>query len=68
VLHGLEQQAAAIDKSFDYLLDRLRVNVPGRSLSHGIGIDFHEARFSLRSFPTAGLRGFANELAGGACR
>jgi hypothetical protein len=25
----LEQQAAAIDKSFDYLLDRLRVNVPG---------------------------------------
>jgi len=29
VLHTLEQQAAAIDKSFDYLLDRLRVNVPG---------------------------------------
>jgi hypothetical protein len=27
--HTLEQQAAAIDKSFDYLLDRLRVNVPG---------------------------------------
>jgi hypothetical protein len=24
--HTLEQQAAAIDKSFDYLLDRLRVN------------------------------------------
>ena len=29
VLHTLEQQAAAIDKCFDYLLDRLRVNVPG---------------------------------------
>jgi hypothetical protein len=29
VLHTLEQQAAAIDKSFDYLLGRLRVNVPG---------------------------------------
>ena len=29
VLHTLEHQAAAIDKSFDYLLDRLRVNVPG---------------------------------------
>jgi hypothetical protein len=29
VLHTLEQQAAAIDRSFDYLLDRLRVNVPG---------------------------------------
>jgi hypothetical protein len=29
VLHTLEKQAAAIDKSFDYLLDRLRVNVPG---------------------------------------
>jgi hypothetical protein len=29
VLHTLEQQAAAIDKSFDYLLDRLRVNVRG---------------------------------------
>ena len=29
VLHTLEQQAAAIDKPFDYLLDRLRVNVPG---------------------------------------
>jgi hypothetical protein len=29
VLHTLEQQAAAIDKSFDYLLNRLRVNVPG---------------------------------------
>jgi hypothetical protein len=27
--HPLELQAAAIDKSFDYLLDRLRVNVPG---------------------------------------
>ncbi len=29
VLHTLEQQAAAIEKSFDYLLNRLRVNVPG---------------------------------------
>jgi hypothetical protein len=29
VLGTLEQQAAAIDKSFDYLLNRLRVNVPG---------------------------------------
>jgi hypothetical protein len=29
VLHTLEKQAAAIDKSFDYLLDRLRINVPG---------------------------------------
>jgi hypothetical protein len=29
VLSTLEQQAAAIDKSFDYLLNRLRVNVPG---------------------------------------
>ena len=29
VLRTLEQQAAAIDKSADYLLDRLRVNVPG---------------------------------------
>jgi len=29
VPHTLEQQAAAIDKCFDYLLDRLRVNVPG---------------------------------------
>jgi len=29
VLHTLEQQAGAIDKSFGYLLDRLRVNVPG---------------------------------------
>jgi hypothetical protein len=29
VLHTLDQQAAAIDKSYDYLLDRLRVNVPG---------------------------------------
>ncbi len=29
VLRTLEEQAAAIDKSFDYLLDRLRVNVPG---------------------------------------
>ncbi len=29
VLHTLQQQAAAIDRSFDYLLDRLRVNVPG---------------------------------------
>ena len=27
--HTLEQQAAAINKSFAYLLDRLRVNVPG---------------------------------------
>ena len=27
--HTLELQAAAIDKSIDYLLDRLRVNVPG---------------------------------------
>jgi hypothetical protein len=27
--HTLEQQAAAIDKSLDYLLDRLQVNVPG---------------------------------------
>lgn len=36
VLRTLEQQAAAIDKSFDYLLDRLRVNVPGfvRILPH----------------------------------
>ena len=25
----LEQQAAAIDKTFDYLLSRLRINVPG---------------------------------------
>jgi hypothetical protein len=29
VLHTLEQQAATIHKPFDYLLDRLRVNVPG---------------------------------------
>ena len=29
VTRTLEQQAAAIDKSLDYLLDRLRVNVPG---------------------------------------
>lgn len=29
VLRTLEQQAAAIEKSFGYLLDRLRVNVPG---------------------------------------
>ena len=29
VLRTLEEQSAAIDKSFDYLLDRLRVNVPG---------------------------------------
>jgi hypothetical protein len=29
VLHTLEQQAAAIGKSLAYLLDRLRVNVPG---------------------------------------
>jgi hypothetical protein len=29
VLGALEQQAAAIDKSFDYLLNRLRVNVSG---------------------------------------
>jgi hypothetical protein len=28
VLRTLEQQAAAIDKSFEYLLERLRVNVP----------------------------------------
>src|SRR5260370_12871874 len=37
----------------------------GRCLSHGIGVDFHEARFSLGRFPAAGLSGFANELAGG---
>jgi len=29
VLRTLEQQAAAIDKPFDSLMDRLRVNVPG---------------------------------------
>jgi hypothetical protein len=29
VLRTLKEQAAAIDKSFEYLLDRLRVNVPG---------------------------------------
>jgi hypothetical protein len=29
VLGTLEQQAAAIDRSFEYLLSRLRVNVPG---------------------------------------
>jgi len=29
VLHALEEQAAAINKSLDYLLKRLRVNVPG---------------------------------------
>ena len=29
VLRTLEQQAAAIDKPFGYLLDKLRVNVPG---------------------------------------
>jgi hypothetical protein len=29
VTRTLEQQAAAIDKSLDYLLERLRVNVPG---------------------------------------
>ena len=29
VFHTLEEQAEAIDKSFDYLLERLRVNVPG---------------------------------------
>jgi hypothetical protein len=29
VLRTLREQAAAIDKSFDYQLDRLRVNVPG---------------------------------------
>ena len=29
VFGTLKQQAAAIDKSFDYLLNRLRVNVPG---------------------------------------
>src|SRR5260370_20964662 len=37
----------------------------GRCLSHGIGVDFHEARFPLGRFPAAGLSGFANELAGG---
>jgi len=29
VMRTLEQQAAAIDKSFAYLIERLRVNVPG---------------------------------------
>jgi hypothetical protein len=29
VRRTLEQQAAAIDKSLGYLLDRLRLNVPG---------------------------------------
>lgn len=29
VHHALEEQAAAINKSFDYLLERLRINVPG---------------------------------------
>jgi len=29
IMQTLEQQAAAIDKTFDYLLSRLRINVPG---------------------------------------
>ena len=29
VMRTLEQQAAAIEKTFDYLIERLRVNVPG---------------------------------------
>lgn len=28
-MRTLEQQAAAIDKSFDYLIERLHINVPG---------------------------------------
>jgi len=34
-------------------------------IRHGIGVDFHEARFPLGRFPAAGLSGIANELAGG---